>query len=209
MMVRLAKRLRSWYPGVVMEFRLDRPEAVQCVECGRFRHDGIWSPDPPRRGHVVTHTICPSCQPTMLDHIRWDIEFPTWPLEKQIEAIRLRVRHVPMDATAVREKMRSIGIDDDELLQRLFDEVKPFLVDRLCPYCRLPIQPHDAVAERAGYVLHDACAANLTDSLHVLNEMEPPSEHLDAYMDVARIPHGVRQGVRKDIEESPSSWRTA
>ena len=183
-----------------MEFRLDRPEAVQCVECGRFRHDGIWSAQVPKKGHVVTHTICPSCQPAMLDHIRWDIEFPTWPVEKQLEAIRLRVRHIPMDSTSVREKMRSIGIDDGALLLRVLEEVKPYLVERLCPYCRLPILVDDPVAERAGYVLHDACALNLTDSLHVLTEMEPPSEHLDAYMDVARIPHGVRHGVRKDIE---------
>lgn len=199
MPVPLAKPAARWYPQVVMEFRLDRPEAVQCVECGRFRHDGIWSNDPPERDRVVTHTICPSCQPTMLDHIRWDIEFPSWPVEKQIEAVRLRVRHVPMDESAVREKMRSIGIEHGDLLERLFAEVRPFLVDRLCPYCRQPIQAGHETAERAGYTLHAECAANLTDSLHVLNEMEPPSEHLDAYMDVARIPHGVRQGVRKDL----------
>ena len=191
-----------WYSVVVMEFRLDRPEAVQCVECDRFRHDGIWTGDPPQRGQVVTHTICPSCQPRMLDHIRWDIEFPTWPVEKQLEAIRLRVRHVPMDPTSVREKMRSMGIDDGALLLRVLEEVKPFLVERLCPYCKLPIEPGADVSERAGYKLHAECATNLTDSLHILTEMEPPSQHLDAYMDVARIPHGVRHGVRKDIESA-------
>ena len=197
----MAGRRGQWYPEVVMEFRLDRPEAVQCVECGRFRHDGNWSSnDPSGRGLVVTHTICPTCQPKMLDHIRWDIEFPTWPVEKQLEAIRLRVRHVPMDSASVREKLRSMGIDDGALLLRVLEEVKPFLVERLCPYCRQPIQSDDEVSERAGYLLHSGCAIHLNDSLHVLTEMEPPSEHLDAYMDVARIPHGVRHGVRKDLE---------
>ncbi len=138
----------------------------------------------------------------MLDHIRWDIEFPTWSLEKQLEAIRLRVRHIPMDSTSVREKLRSIGINDGAILLRVLEEVKPFLADRLCPYCRQPIVATDSVSERAGYLLHEACAIHLTDSLHVLTEMDPPSEHLDAYMDVARIPHGVRHGVRKDIESA-------
>jgi len=185
-----------------MEFRLDRPDMVQCVECGRFRQDGGWSHDAPKQGMMVTHTICPACQPAMLDHLRWDIEFPTWPEEKQLEAIRLRVRHIPMDSSSVREKLRSMGVEDGARILRFMEEVRPHLVERLCHYCRLPIESTDPVAERAGYVLHEGCAENLTDSIHLLVGMEPPPAHLDAYMDVARIPHGVRAGVRKDLESS-------
>jgi hypothetical protein len=185
-----------------MEFRLDQPDTVQCVECGRTRSNGGWSHDPPPRGRVVSHTICPSCQPAMLDHLRWDIEFPSWSFEKQLEAIRLRVRHIPMDAASVREKLRTMGIDDGAVLLRFMEELQPFLVERLCHYCRLPIESSDPISERAGYILHEACAANLAESLHLLTGMEPPQAHLDAYMDVARIPHGVRAGVRKDIEST-------
>jgi len=188
--------------GWGMEFRLDQPDMVQCVECGRYRQGGEWSHDRPPHGHVVSHTVCPACQPAMLDHLRWDIEFPSWTLAKQLEAIRLRVRHIPMDAASVREKLRTMGIDDGALLLRFMEEVQPFLVDRLCHYCRLPIESTDPVAERAGYILHEACASHLTESLQVLTGMDPPPAHLDAYMDVARIPHGVRAGVRKDIESS-------
>jgi hypothetical protein len=185
-----------------MEFRLDRPDTVQCVECGQFRLNGVWSHDQPARGLMVTHTICPACQPAMLDHLRWDIEFPTWPVEKQLEAIRLRVRHIPMDEPSVREKLRSMGIEEGALVLRFMEEVRPFLVERLCHYCRLPIESTDPVSERAGYVLHEGCAGHLTDSIHTLLDMAPPATHLDAYMDVARIPHSVRAGVRKDLESS-------
>lgn len=138
----------------------------------------------------------------MLDHLRWDIEFPNWTLEKQLEAIRLRVKHIPMDTAMVLDKLRSIGVEDSRLVEQLFEEVRPFLVERICHFCRLPIEETDPVAERAGYMLHESCARSLCDSMHVLSEMEPPPHHLDAYMDVARIPHGVRDGVRKDIESS-------
>jgi hypothetical protein len=185
-----------------MEFRLDRPEAAQCVECGQFRHGSGWSHEPPVHGLVISHTICPSCQPGMLDDLRWDIEFPTWSMEKQMEAIRLRVRHIPMDAATVRDKLRSVGVDDGATLLRFMEEVRPFLVERLCHYCRLPIEPTDPVSQRAGYLLHESCAEQLSGSMQVLVEMDPPHSHLDAYMDVARIPHGVRAGVRKGIESS-------
>lgn len=184
-----------------MEFRLDRPEAVQCVECGRFRVAGAWSQSGVLHRGVVTHTICPACQPSMLDHLRWDIEFPTWSLEKQLEAVRLRVRHIPMDMDMVLDKIHGLPIEP-QALPAFLDQVRPYLADRICKYCKLPIEPTDPVAERAGYVLHDSCAQTLTDSLHILVEMEPPPRHLDAYMDIARIPHGVRAGVRKDIESS-------
>ena len=184
-----------------MEFRLDQPDTVQCVECGRIRKDGEWSHEPPSDGRVVSHTICPTCQPAMLDHLRWDIEFPNWPREKQLEAIRLRVRHVPMDGNLVREKLATMGLGATDAEDFLL-ELSPFLVDHLCHYCKLPIESTDPVAERSGYVLHQVCAEKLDESLQVLTEMDPPAAHLDAYMDVARIPHGVRAGVRKDIESS-------
>ncbi|HNC99080.1 MAG TPA: hypothetical protein PKW90_23295 [Myxococcota bacterium] len=185
-----------------MEFRLDRPEAVQCVECGRFREAGVWTPARVLQGGVVTHTICPSCQPSMLDHLRWDIEFPTWSFEKQLEAVRLRVRHIPMDLEMVLEKLHGLSGEAPADLQSFVDQIRPYLADQICKYCKLPIERTDPISERAGYTLHEGCARNLTDSLHLLVEMEPPPRHLDAYMDIARIPHGVRAGVRRDMESS-------
>lgn len=183
-----------------MDNRFDRPDAIQCVECGRFRLDGSWAVRPSQPGEVVSHTICPDCQPSMLDNLRWEMEFPSWSRQKQLEAIRLRVRHVPMDAPTVLEKLQAMGIHDHTTLLHFMEQLRPHLVDRLCPYCRHPIEPEQPTATRAGYVLHKECARHLTDSMSMLHTLSPADHHLDAYMDVARIPHGVRPGVRKGIE---------
>ena len=183
-----------------MDNRFDRPDAIQCVECGRFRVAGSWLARPPVRFEVVSHTICPDCQPSMLDELRWEMKFPSWPAEKQFEAIRLRARHVPMDALAVGDKMQCMIGVDDETRSLFLEELRPFLVDRLCPYCKQPIETDQPTASRAGYVLHKECASQLSDSLMMITALAPAEQHLDAYMDVARIPHGVRDGVRRDIE---------
>jgi len=184
-----------------MDNRFDHPDAIQCVECGRFRTDGTWKVRETIRGEVVSHTICGDCQPMMLDDLRWEMEFPAWPVQKQLEAIRLRVRHVPMDPPAVLEKLQSMGVREHDILVHFMEQLRPFLVDRLCPYCRAPIEADAPTANRAGYVLHTACARHLTDSMTILTTLAPSENHLDAYMDVARIPHGVREGVRKGIEK--------
>lgn len=183
-----------------MDNRFDQPDAIQCVECGRFRTAGAWHQRGPVAGEVISHTICPDCQPLMLDDLRWEMEFPSWTVPKQLEAIRLRVRHVPMDPPAVLEKLRSMGVQEHDILLHFMEQLRPFLVDRLCPYCKEPIEPEQPTANRAGYVLHKECARHLTDSMTVLTTLAPADHHLDAYMDVARIPHGVRDGVRKGIE---------
>jgi len=185
-----------------MDNRFDQPDAIQCVECGRFRTEGSWHHRGPVAGEVISHTICPECQPLMLDDLRWEMEFPSWTVPKQLEAIRLRVRHVPMDPPAVLEKLRSMGVQEHDILLHFMEQLRPFLVDRLCPYCKEPIDPDQPTANRAGYVLHKECARHLTDSMTVLTTLAPADHHLDAYMDVARIPHGVRDGVRKGIERA-------
>ena len=185
---------------IQMDNRFDQPDAIQCVECARFRVEGVWSSRPPIYGEVISHTICPDCQPSMLDDLRWEMEFPSWPPEKQLEAIRLRVRHVPMDPPSVLEKLQSMGVRDHAVLRHFLEQLRPFLVDRLCPYCKQKIEADAPTAHRAGYELHKDCARHLTDSMTVLTTLAPAENHLDAYMDVARIPHGVRDGVRRGIE---------
>lgn len=183
-----------------MDNRFDRPDAIQCVECGRFRISGAWTLREPVPGEVISHTICPDCQPSMLDELRWEMEFPAWPLEKQLEAIRLRVRHVPLDERSVDEKLECVSDFPACVRARFIDELRPHLVERLCPYCRLPIEQGQATVDRAGYVLHRECGSQLSDSMLMITTLAPAEHHLDAYMDVARIPHGVREGVRRDID---------
>lgn len=187
-----------------MDNRFDRPDAIQCVECGRFRTEGSWIRRMPHPSEVISHTVCPDCQPSLLDDLRWDMEFPSWSPPKQLEALRLRVRHVPMDASAVLDKLQEVGIRDHGTLLHFMEQLRPHLVDRLCPYCKRPIEPDQSIAHRAGYVLHKDCARNLTDSVQVLTTLAPREDHLDAYMDVARIPHGVRDGVRREMERGPT-----
>lgn len=184
-----------------MDNRFDRPDATQCVECGRFRTAGTWHFRAPLAGEVVSHTICPECQPSMLDELRWEMEFPAWSQEKQLEAVRLRVRHIPMDIPAVETKLRNVHDLPPRKHEDFFDEIRPYLVDRLCPYCKLPIENGQPTMDRAGYTLHRTCAAHLSDSMLMITTLAPAEQHLDAYMDVARIPHGVRDGVRRDIEQ--------
>lgn len=184
-----------------MDNRFDSPDAIQCVECGRFRVAGKWLSRPSLEFEVISHTICPDCQPSMLDELRWEMEFPSWPAEKQFEAIRLRVRHVPMDIPAVGDKLQCMIEVDDEARALFLEEIRPFLVDRLCPYCKQPIDAGQPTASRAGYILHKDCASQLSDSLLMITAMAPAEHHLDAYMDVVRIPHGVRDGVRRGIEQ--------
>gem|GEM_PF-1219325 len=185
-----------------MDNRFDKPDAIQCVECGRFRITGAWHARPPAACEVISHTICPDCQPSMLDELRWEMEFPSWSAEKQFEAIRLRARHVPMDVEAVGDKLQCMSDVDDETRAVFLDELRPFLVDRLCPYCKRSIENGEPTASRAGYTLHRDCAGQLSDSMMMITTLAPAEHHLDAYMDVARIPHGVRKGVRRDIDLS-------
>lgn len=183
-----------------MDNRFDKPDATQCVECGRFRTAGTWHFRASLPGEVVSHTICPECQPSMLDELRWEMEFPAWSQEKQLETIRLRVRHIPLDMPSVEAKLDCVQDLSPTVRQAFLEEVRPYLVDRLCPYCKLPIEDDQPTIERAGYTLHRSCAENLSDSILMITTFSPSENHLDAYMDVARIPHGVRDGVRRDIE---------
>lgn len=183
-----------------MDNRFDKPDAIQCVECGRFRSAGTWHFRPAVTGEVVSHTICPECQPSMLDELRWEMEFPAWPIQKQLEAIRLRTRHIPMDERCVVEKLECVNEFPQEEREAFMEEIRPYLVERLCSYCKLPIEQGQPTGERAGYILHRDCAAQLSDSLLMITTLAPAEHHLDAYMDVARIPHGVREGVRRGIE---------
>jgi len=170
-------------------------EAVQCMSCGRFRIDGVWT-HADVRSSEVSHTFCPECVPALRERLLREREFRHQDLEHQVNMLRDELVLQTMDEEGLRHRLRFLDTDPASV-ESLVSRVRDLLVETLCRYCGRPLQPGQGITQVASYHLHEECAQRMRENLREMRRIHVPEGNLDSYMDILQVPHEVRPGVRE------------
>lgn len=170
-------------------------EAVQCMACGRFRVDGIWVHQD-LHASEVSHTFCPDCVPAVREGLQRERDFKRQSLERQTQMIREELLRSTLDEEGLRRRLESLQVPEsarDGLVERCRD----LLVAQQCRYCGQPLTADQAFEIKAGYRLHEGCSSKMLENLQEMRKIQAPASKLDAYLDILRVPHEVREGVKE------------
>ena len=170
-------------------------EAVQCMACGRFRVDGVWIHQDVHASEV-SHTFCPDCVPAVREGLERERDFRRQSLERQTQMIREELLRTTMDEEGLRRRLESLHVQES-LRDGLVERCKDLLVSRQCRYCGQPLLAEQVSIVKAGYRLHEACSIKMLENLQEMRKIQAPAGKLDAYLDILRVPHDVREGVKE------------
>lgn len=173
-------------------------EAVQCMACGRFRVEGVWVH---QDIHVreVSHTFCPDCVPAVREGLQREREFRRQGLERQVQMLREELLCCRMDEEGLRRRIDGLQVQSPDV-ETIVERCRDLLTERICRYCGQPLPEGEPVATHAGYDLHKGCSEKMLESLQEMRRIQAPESKVDAYLDILRVPHEVRDGVKRLLE---------